>query len=86
MWIKEGSYKNISSYSHLSYNVSRPTWLVSWSSMVIGTSRRDGDAYGDLYISIMYTTISSRNLETPLLDVPITIRDQETSQVGLKTS
>ena len=26
------------------------------------------------------------NLETPLLDVPITIRDQETSQVGLETS
>ena len=41
---------------------------------------------GAATISITYTTISSGNLETPLLDVRITIRDQETSQVGLETS
>ena len=33
-----------------------------------------------------YKTISSKILETPYLDVPITIRDQETSQVVLETS
>ena len=36
-------------------------------------------------ILITYTTISSRNLEKPHLDVPITIHDQETGQVGLET-
>ena len=47
---------------------------------------RGGGGAPPLTTSIMYTTMSSRILETPHLDVPITIRDQEASQFGLETS
>ena len=62
-WSKDGSYKNISSYSHLSYDVSRLTWLVSWSRMVIGTSRRGVSGFLDDMVVYVIEIVSG----TPLV-------------------